>query len=102
MLAEREAANLYTDETEKVVYPPLRHIWWANPWLQYIVSAAPTSTRRTHNAVTPRARRTTAHHPIRSLLSLATGTALVAAGVLAAPLTSTAAPLDTAVTAASF
>lgn len=52
--------------------------------------------------MTPRARRTPAHHPIRSFLSLATGTALVAAGVLAAPLTSTATPLDTAVSAASF
>lgn len=52
--------------------------------------------------MTPRARRTSAHHPIRSLLSFATGTALVAAGVLAAPLTSTAAPLESAATAASF
>lgn len=55
-----------------------------------------------HNAVTPRARRTPASPPLRSLLSLATGTALVAAGVLAAPMTSTAAPLETAVSAAAF
>lgn len=55
-----------------------------------------------HNAVTPRARRTSAHHPIRSLLSLATGTALVAAGVLAAPLTSTAAPKPPTMSAAAF
>jgi subtilisin family serine protease len=66
------------------------------------VASALLPTLRMHNAVKPRVRRTPALQSFRSFVSLVAGSALVATGVLAAPLTSTAAPLETTTAITAF